>query len=58
MPGIDEQRAIATVLSDMDAEIAALKRRREKTQQIKQGMMQELLTGRTRLISPPEEAPA
>ncbi len=58
LPPLPEQRAIATILSVMDAEIAALKRRREKTQQIKQGMMQELLTGRTHLIDPPEEAPA
>jgi type I restriction enzyme S subunit len=42
---------IATVLSDMDAEIAALERRRDKTKQIKQGMMQELLTGRVWLVS-------
>ena len=46
-----EQRAIATVLSDMDAEIEALEQRRDKTQQIKQGMMQQLLTGRVRLIN-------
>jgi type I restriction enzyme S subunit len=45
-----EQRAIATVLSNMDAEIAALETRLTKTQFIKQGMMQALLTGRTRLI--------
>ncbi|MBD1399443.1 restriction endonuclease subunit S [Pelovirga terrestris] len=45
-----EQTAIATVLSDMDAEINALEARRDKTRAIKQGMMQELLTGRTRLI--------
>ena len=45
-----EQRAIAEVLSDMDAEINALVARREKTALIKIGMMQELLTGRTRLI--------
>jgi type I restriction enzyme S subunit len=45
-----EQTAIATVLSDMDAEIAALEARREKTCLLKQGMMQELLTGRIRLI--------
>lgn len=45
----EEQRAIAEVLSDMDAEIEALERRREKTQQVKQGMMQQLLTGRIRL---------
>ena len=46
----DEQTAIAEVLSDMDAEIVALERRREKTQDLKQGMMQELLTGKTRLV--------
>ena len=45
-----EQTAIAAVLSDMDAEIAALEQRRDKTRAIKQGMMQELLTGKTRLI--------
>lgn len=55
-PSPDEQRAIAAVLSDMDAEIAALERRREKTKQIKQGMMQQLLTGRIRLVEPPEAA--
>ncbi|MDH5938666.1 restriction endonuclease subunit S [Vibrio splendidus] len=44
-----EQIAIATILSDMDEEIQALKQRLSKTRQIKQGMMQELLTGRTRL---------
>jgi type I restriction enzyme S subunit len=48
----NEQEAIASILSDMDAEIEALERRREKTKQIKQGMMQELLTGRTRLVDP------
>jgi type I restriction enzyme S subunit len=46
----EEQHAIATVLSDMDAAISALETRRAKTQAIKQGMMQELLTGKTRLI--------
>jgi type I restriction enzyme S subunit len=46
----EEQKAIAAVLSDMDAEIAALEQRRTKTRDIKQGMMQELLTGRTRLV--------
>ncbi len=45
-----EQTAIAAVLSDMDAEIAALEARRDKTCDLKQGMMQELLTGRTRLV--------
>ena len=47
---LDEQTAIATVLSDMDAELSALEVRREKTGSLKQGMMQELLTGRTRLV--------
>ena len=46
----DEQTAIAAVLSDMDAEIVALEARRDKTRLLKQGMMQELLTGKTRLI--------
>ena len=50
LPSLAEQTAIATVLSDMDAELAALEQRREKTRALKQGMMQELLTGRTRLI--------
>ncbi|MBE7374676.1 restriction endonuclease subunit S [Pseudomonas lopnurensis] len=49
-PTIDEQIAIATVLTDMDAEIAALETRRTKTRALKQAMMQELLTGRTRLV--------
>ena len=49
LPAIDEQRAIASVLSDMDAEIIALEQRRDKTIAIKQGMMQQLLTGRVRL---------
>jgi type I restriction enzyme S subunit len=46
----EEQTGIAEVLTDMDAEIAALEQRREKTRALKQGMMQELLTGKTRLI--------
>jgi len=50
LPTIKEQTAIATVLSDMDAEIAALEQKRDKTRLIKQGMMQELLTGRIRLV--------
>ena len=49
-PSFDEQQAIAAVLSDMDAEIAALEQRRDKTRALKQGMMQELLTGRIRLV--------
>ena len=44
-----EQTAIAEVLTEMDAELAALAQRREKTRALKQAMMQELLTGRTRL---------
>lgn len=49
-PPLPEQTAIAAVLSDMDAELAALEQRREKTRALKQGMMQELLTGRIRLV--------
>ena len=48
-PTLSEQRAIAAVLSDMDAEIAALEVEQAKYARIKSGMMQELLTGRTRL---------
>jgi type I restriction enzyme, S subunit len=44
-----EQAAIAGVLSDMDAELAALQQRRDKSRDVKQAMMQELLTGKTRL---------
>ena len=51
LPEVDEQTAIATVLSDMDAELAALESRRDKTRALKQGMMQELLTGRIRLTT-------
>ncbi len=50
-PPLPEQTAIASALSEMDAELAALEQRREKTRALKQGMMQELLTGRTRLVS-------
>ena len=49
-PRLDEQTAIAEVLSDMDAEIEALEARLAKARLIKQGMMQELLTGRIRLV--------
>jgi type I restriction enzyme S subunit len=52
VPPVPEQTAIATVLSDMDAEITALEQRRNKTKDIKQAMMQELLTGKTRLVTP------
>jgi type I restriction enzyme, S subunit len=47
---IEEQARIATILSDMDKEIEGLETKLEKTKMIKQGMMQELLTGRTRLV--------
>jgi type I restriction enzyme S subunit len=50
VPPLKEQQAIATVLSDIDAELEALEQRREKTRELKQAMMQELLTGRTRLV--------
>jgi type I restriction enzyme S subunit len=49
-PPHPEQTTIAAVLSDMDAELAALEASREKTCALKQGMMQELLAGRTRLV--------
>jgi len=49
LPLFDEQRAIAAVLSDMDAEIEALGARRAKTADVKKGMMRDLLTGRVRL---------
>ena len=47
-PSFEEQIAIAQILSDMDAEIVALEKRLQKTRAIKEGMMQELLTGRIR----------
>lgn len=49
---MEEQVAIAETLGDMDAEIAALEAKREKIARLKQGMMQELLTGRIRLVLP------
>lgn len=52
LPPKDEQIAIATALQDMDAEIERLVERRDKTEELKQGMMQQLLTGRIRLIKP------
>lgn len=55
-PSFDEQSAIATVLSDIDAEMLALEQRRDKTRAIKQGMMQQLLTGRIRLVIPKKQA--
>ncbi len=50
LPPLIEQRAIASILSEMDEALSALERRREKTRALKKGMMQELLTGKTRLI--------
>ncbi len=50
LPPHPEQTAIAEVLTEMDAELAALEQRREKTRALKQAMMQELLTGRIRLV--------
>jgi type I restriction enzyme S subunit len=50
LPDYGEQAAIAAVLSDMDAELAALEARRDKIHDLKQAMMQELLTGKTRLV--------
>jgi type I restriction enzyme, S subunit len=49
-PSEQEQASIAHVLFDMDSELRALEQRRDKTRLLKQGMMQELLTGRTRLV--------
>jgi len=57
-PTLTEQRAIAAVLSDMDAEITALEHRLDKTRAIKQGMMQQLLTGSIRLPIPEDDTSA
>lgn len=50
LPSVSEQIAISSLLSEMDAELTALESRLAKTRDLKQGMMQELLTGRTRLV--------
>lgn len=50
VPPIDEQRAIAKLLSDADDEVTVLQRRLDKARAVKTGMMQQLLTGRTRLL--------
>ena len=50
VPSRWEQAAIAQILSEMDAEIETLEKRRHKTAALKQAIMQELLTGRTRLV--------
>lgn len=52
LPEYDEQVEIAVILSDMDEELQLLEQRLSKTHQIKQGMMQELLTGKIRLVKP------
>jgi type I restriction enzyme S subunit len=57
VPSLAEQLAVVQVLSDMDRELSALETRRDKTHALKHGMMQELLTGRTRLV-PTEVADA
>jgi type I restriction enzyme S subunit len=50
LPPPPEQIAIAEVVTDMDHELAVLEKRREKTRALKTAMMQELLTGKTRLV--------
>lgn len=52
LPSVEEQDEVARILWDMDEEVKALGLRLNKTRQIKQGMMQELLTGKTRLVKP------
>ena len=49
---VEEQNAVATVLSDMDAEIVALESQRDKCREVNQGVMQQLLSGRVRLVKP------
>lgn len=56
MPSLKEQTAIANILSDMEVELVNLETRRDKARQLKQGMMQELLTGRIRLSQSSQEA--
>lgn len=53
-PSVEEQTAIATILSDMDNELQALTQKLEKARALKQGMMQQLLTGKIRLPLPKE----
>jgi len=55
-PTKEEQKAIAQILNDMNAQIEKLKQQRDKYKAVKQGMMQELLTGKTRLVKPEAEA--
>jgi len=58
VPTLPEQTAIAEILSDMDAEIVALEGKLSKARQVKQGMMQELLTGNIRLVEPEAATPS
>lgn len=58
IPSLEEQTSIAAVLADMDTELETLEQRRAKTAALKQAMMQELLTGRTRLVEPQAVAEA
>jgi type I restriction enzyme S subunit len=50
LPSVDEQAEIASIFKDMNTEITALEKRHVKTASLKQAMMQELLTGKTRLV--------
>ena len=50
VPSMSEQTAIASILSDMDAEIETLEQKRDKYKAVKQGMMQVLLTGKVRIV--------
>ena len=50
LPSISEQNRIATILSDMDSQIDALENKLSKTKELKQGLMQQLLTGKIRLV--------
>jgi type I restriction enzyme S subunit len=50
VPLVDEQEDIATILTDMDTEITELETKLAKARAVKQGMMQQLLTGRVRLV--------
>ena len=50
IPSLNEQKRIATILSDMDAEISTLETKLEKYRKVKSGMMQNLLTGKIRLV--------
>ncbi len=53
LPSPDEQVSISEILSDMDSEVIAFEKKLEKTRNLKQGMMQQLLTGKIRLVDVP-----